>query len=154
MKEEQVSFTKAPLILLILIFLMLLTFVYDGICAHLLDMARTYDYQEVTEAITAATVAEVHAFPKDKVYYYDSATKQVYTMDQIQKDGIVIKGYGRTVESGNRKKETGARGIPNTGFNPTLISRLFHTGTPDGSGVLEIRFREDGTLDEAVWTML
>ena len=153
-KESKRGFTNAVYILLVLIFLMLLTFLYDGYCNHLLDMARTYDHEEVTEAITAASVLAVSNVPMETVFYYDSTSKQAYTRSQVQKENIVIKGYGRTREWGNRNMETGARGIPNTGNNPDLFSRLFHTGTSDGRAVLELHFKEDGTFEEAVWTML
>ncbi len=104
-------------ILMVLILLILLMFVAEGYIRHLQDVARTYDKEEVNEAIALATTQYLmDGAPQKVIYYYDAETKQVYTRDHFKKhDRVDIKGYGRTLAYQNRKLETGAVGIPNRG---------------------------------------
>ena len=166
-------------ILMILILLIILMFFADGYIKHLQDAARTYDAQEVNEALTlAATQYLFDGAPQKIIYYYDAETKQVYPREHFRRnDRVDIKGYGRTLAYQNRNNETGAVGIPNRGsekyrenmggldagavttrddvthnstFFDNIIMNITGLGNASGAQFLAISFK-DGQLEQARW---
>lgn len=166
-------------ILMVLIAVIVLMFFIDGYIRHLQDAARTYDSEEVNEAIAIATTQYLFdSAPSKIIYYYDAETKQVYPREYFRRsDRIDIKGYGRTLAYQNKNKETGAVGIPNRGlekyrdtmgeldggavttrddvthnstFFDNIIMNVTGLGNASGAQFLAISFK-DGQLEQARW---
>jgi len=166
-------------ILMVAILLIILMFVADGYIRHLQDVARTYDSEEVNEAVSLATNQYLFdSAPAQIIYYYDAETKQVYTRDHFSRnDRVDIKGYGRTLAFQNLNLETGAIGIPNRGsekyrkdlgnldegvsttrddvthnstFFDNIIENITGLGNASGAQFLAISFK-DGALEQVRW---
>jgi len=167
-------------LVMVVIVAILLMFVVDGYIRHLQDVCRTYDSEEVDEALMIAKIQYIFdGAPARVIYYYDADTKQVYTRDKFSRDDrIDIRGYGRTLAYQNRNQETGAVGVPNRGnekyrvtatnyddgvtitrddithnhksFFDNIIQSITGMDNPDGAQFLAISFK-DGKLEHARW---